>query len=108
MPEFFRLYPNAEDGDYLGTISQMDVQVGRLRSILSAQKAVKWAQLTRQDYRTVASVVLDPAFDQVVGLGGTLLGRFLVITANDLIRDNPVIIRFNLVMTKFILVKSGL
>ena len=37
MPDFFRLYPNAEDGDYLGTISQMDAQVGRLRSILSAR-----------------------------------------------------------------------
>lgn len=39
MPEWFHAYDNAHDrpaGDYLGTISQMDVQIGRLRKMLAA------------------------------------------------------------------------
>jgi arylsulfatase A-like enzyme len=37
LPHFFGLYPNAEDGDYLGTLSQMDAAVGRLRQLLVAR-----------------------------------------------------------------------
>ena len=39
LPEWFHAYNDAHDrpaGDYLGTISQMDVQIGRLREMLVA------------------------------------------------------------------------
>jgi arylsulfatase A-like enzyme len=33
-PEYFAKYANSDDGDYLGTVSQMDHQIGRLRKML--------------------------------------------------------------------------
>ena len=35
MPEFYHMYSN--DPDYLGTLTQMDVQFGRLLSLLQDQ-----------------------------------------------------------------------
>eukprot|EP01046_Picozoa_sp_COSAG06_P018225 COSAG06_NODE_1261_length_10074_cov_21.232882_2_plen_254_part_00 len=36
LPEFYSQYEDALDGDYLGTLTQMDVQIGRLRAMLKS------------------------------------------------------------------------